>query len=1089
MSTSNGSPDVPRPAIDPTQIVSMALNLSESRRRHLSAGQLLAPPAAVNRRSTSAGLPGMVPMHGSSQGYGAGGSLRQHMQQQRRISRNMSPGSGARTSNSSRHVSSAGSTLVDANAGLEYQFSDATLARAEKARTYLELSVEYRRLLQHLPPLKPNSSASGNTSFSTSSAPGTTGVSLSRTPSHAGNQHNLGRSYNPLQFIRNRKVRRRERKPLNPDIDEFADTVAVKDWVGAVEVESRHPSYRQDDRALLPPFDEQLPEQRHAADSTNKAKPPRLDWIMHPSELLADAYWVEQDGNKGLIENRNGARIFPTLHSPTQYRPRSSTEQARDTKHNRTNTFDSVSTVPQSIRDTDDEAEGTDRGRKRRHLLPHKRTDSESKHKHRRPWHISRARSRSSSGLSSSENESKTESTAKVKKTGLRPDGGPLARHLSDLLEKESQEESITSPSVGSPDTPDKWGNGHKLLKRGLIGSEDTNVEDQPNGHPLRAGTVRRMPAESLQRGRGKDSEEPRSSFEDLETEPNSPVTGNFMPGIGIDLTPPTSRKSSPTRKDGKSRLAALRSDMSFKSHKSDKDKQDSAYAASDSQSRNTSGEQQQQSSTRSSLDRNRTPTKQQLASRKTDESFGSTKADRKAGHPNSSVARFFKGGRLGGMVRDGGSKMSEFIFKKDSPDESTAEATATDTDDLSDADVIDELRKKRPSAPTRSTTASSVAGTEPSRGRPKYHLNNLPSFKPAHMQRDDSRDHSPGSTTSDPITAQQQALRQRGRSPRLDRLMPPRLEITNTDPDSGRSRSSSVTQGKHHSSGDTSRSRSPSRTRTRINTFLARPGGAGRAGLPYTPLATATSRGRSYSRPAHEGKRHWSISDPKANPLSRTQSKQEIEVSLVESSKTELNRIKALLMCTGIKARGLALRAESIPPEPTLFLANAAKAAGIQNFRRVKIREEHVLAAKILCKGLENETSALQSAVHSFQAQKIKTLHERLEALRLTVAGNNDDKPGLSKTVHDIADDADDFTAQLTNKYPLEIKGLVDRIDGMMRVRRRRLRWLRRAGWASLEWIVLGVMWWVWLVVVVIRTVGRVFWAIGRGVRWVLWI
>ena len=79
---------------DPAQIVNLALNLSESRRRNISGGSMLMPrEASGGRRNTSAGQPTLgIP-------YGAGGgNLRQHMREQRRISRNISPRSG----NSSR---------------------------------------------------------------------------------------------------------------------------------------------------------------------------------------------------------------------------------------------------------------------------------------------------------------------------------------------------------------------------------------------------------------------------------------------------------------------------------------------------------------------------------------------------------------------------------------------------------------------------------------------------------------------------------------------------------------------------------------------------------------------------------------------------------------------------------------------------------------------------------------------------------------------------------------------------------------------------------------------------------------------------
>lgn len=131
--------------VDSTQIVNLALNLSESRR-------------SAARRSVS----GTTPPLGSSfkEGF-AGGSLRQHIQQQRRSSRTASPKaarseralSGSFRSIASPKPQSPGSSpFNDQNdEDYRYHFSPSTLARAEKAKNYIGLIVEYHRLLQYVP--------------------------------------------------------------------------------------------------------------------------------------------------------------------------------------------------------------------------------------------------------------------------------------------------------------------------------------------------------------------------------------------------------------------------------------------------------------------------------------------------------------------------------------------------------------------------------------------------------------------------------------------------------------------------------------------------------------------------------------------------------------------------------------------------------------------------------------------------------------------------------------------------------------------------------------------------------------------------
>ena len=95
-----------------------------------------------------------------------------------------------------------------------HTFSPATLARAEKARKYFELAHEHRRLLEHLPPLKPDSSAPGNYMFETVSSPGSAFPEITRVPSGAKIKHALGREYNPIQSLRNRRIRIREKRPF-----------------------------------------------------------------------------------------------------------------------------------------------------------------------------------------------------------------------------------------------------------------------------------------------------------------------------------------------------------------------------------------------------------------------------------------------------------------------------------------------------------------------------------------------------------------------------------------------------------------------------------------------------------------------------------------------------------------------------------------------------------------------------------------------------------------------------------------------------------------------------------------------------------
>ena len=112
----------------------------------------------------------------------------------------------------------------DLDAALDFadQVSPATAARVEKAKIYFELAHEHRRLLSHLPPLR---------------RPGT--------PAPTTGPEALQKAYNPLQYVRNRKLRIWEKTPINSESEGWHDVQKVKAWVDAVtssHTETQHDS-------------------------------------------------------------------------------------------------------------------------------------------------------------------------------------------------------------------------------------------------------------------------------------------------------------------------------------------------------------------------------------------------------------------------------------------------------------------------------------------------------------------------------------------------------------------------------------------------------------------------------------------------------------------------------------------------------------------------------------------------------------------------------------------------------------------------------------------------------------------------------
>lgn len=123
------------------------------------------------------------------------------------------------------------------------------------------------------------------------------------------------------------------------------------------------------------------------------------------------------------------------------------------------------------------------------------------------------------------------------------------------------------------------------------------------------------------------------------------------------------------------------------------------------------------------------------------------------------------------------------------------------------------------------------------------------------------------------------------------------------------------------------------------------------------------------------------------------------------------------------------------------------------------------------------------QSSADHFTGKTSLDMQNRIWNVRTRVA---DDLSGLTRRA---ADEADETSKDLALDQPLRVKHVVDIIEKMLRKRRRRFRWVRRGLWLTVEWLLVGLMWYVWFVVMILR----VFFGVGRGflagVKWLLWL
>ena len=1088
---------------DPTHIINLALNLSESRRRQSSFGRVSSGDPIGSRRITSNGsfrYPSS-PVIGSG-----GGNLKQQLQQRRRISRNASPkldnfprdGNTSPSERSwheqdnSRETPTTPTLNFDIVDDLSFNPSDATLLRAERAQQALELFYEYRRVLQYLPKL-PNPKSRPNTARGL-------GKKIFDTPEM------LGRSYNPLQYIRNRKVRRNKRQNLHGEACGWKDVVNVRSWVDAVADEREEKISRVDNKYPLPPFGFQgepvldgpsLPSSVRNSQGPTPAEPPRprVDWITTPWDMLADAYWLHQDDHKYLIEDRDGDKIYIPKRSSVDPVSRISQDLTypsvrRSQSIPRPN--DESSKTNASVAEVDDE-QSRERGRKRHQFrssitsLPDHGGSQDRKS--RWPRNLIRSRSSSSSEESTQGSLTRQQRYGSTQESRERQESAVLERQVMELLAKEAENldwqnaEDVKKNSLPGKTTGDVVLDS---MNDGTVYPNVTKAEVTNSAAPHHHQSPHSRASLELPKPQGHDR---HSAVDDIDsTAPNSPVTNEHVPSIAINLSPPGSRSSSVTR------IPSLynRTKKGIQSEANptggiDLGQENVSSADWNHNDTHDVAPQSAEAMTNSSPSDG-------FLSPKTAEGFGrilrhrhsESKSTRASKDPESRFRGFLKGGRLAELVGTEVSRVGDIFWRKDSTKQSSAVASpaSSHTSDVSDTDDDAPASKMMQSSRNRIRRTNA---DEEDNGRssqkpvtqdlPKYHLNNLPSFRSPFRRDDDPTASSKG---EDHILRQQIALRGRGRPSRLNDLAPPNLDMRGLSS----SRSPPISRVQTHET-DTSaynsrrNSANPSESgpdeqdiqRSRVKGLPARLGAGGPTSIPMTGLASLdVRRSPSKHRLSIGNKSQWSISDRAVSPAKGVVTRRDII------------RTRALLLSSGIKAQEIARRAHETPDYQPPMIQDLERCMKT-TLPYVPRSQRHVLAARCFVKNISETNVQIRSAMDSFSNETAPALHDRIKALDQFISAD------LTPMVRAAADDADALSMELASSYRLSVKRLNDSIDFIVRRKRRRFRWVRRSGWTMLEWLLLGVMWCVWLVVVVVRLVRAVMRGVYKGLRWVLWL
>jgi hypothetical protein len=1085
--------------VDSAQIVNLALNLSESRRN-------------AARRNISTPLPPLSQTFG--EGF-AGGSLRQHLQQQRRVSRNVSPkpDRGERAMTASPRVAPGQKIQSPLQAsfdsaqegGYQYHFSASTLARAEKAKNAIELMAQYRRLLQYVPPLKSQLEKGTSDAGTASGSPTSSGPASRVVSETATAPRSLGREYNPLQYIRNRKVRARNAKAIDGEAQGFGDLDKVSTWVEQVSKEASSEEYQAADCLFMPSFSKaadiaaspHTPPQSSAGKgqaSAPKVKRPRIDWVTNPADMIADVFWLEQDDNKKIIEDRHGQRVFPKsaeLRRPMSRRSeepelqQSPRPAIRKEASNLDLRIDTQLPKFKSIREDSERYSDTATSRAKQKLRD-VRDATRIHHGNNGSIHDRRQFINSLSRSDSESSDSDAPRRLRRKRSGTAESGDRrtdiLAKQMEEMLAKEARENEWSRPKEVDGRRTDESVDSRKAVPKNGPERQKTFSPSHSRSGSI-VNNLGRSKRDSLRNGTssGRASLEvpghrSRPSLDDLDsTAPNSPETkatklaSLFIPSIGMDLSSPRGRNTSPTRTP----LSRVKSKIrpAFRDHS--RDRSHSRVGIEETPASEPlipSKEHTHESpSTAERPKRSASPVKK-ITSRRTDESQKAVKKQGSLGRTKteeSGIRGLFKGNR------NPVARVSDLLWKTKEPSAGHGTSSGFSTDD-SDVEDVKGVQIKVEKTSADSSTAvdeddidSTLAGQE----KPSY-LSDMPSFISPFERRG-----RPTRTQSDNIRldAEHEAREERRKASRAQLLEPtPRIDVHNASPTSSPDMGLADRFTRDSSISDIESRRDSfapgvQGADARLNAILGLPGKR-RNALPITGLSNleTTHDNQSLGR-----QRQWSISD------------RGVSLHRGPMTKREIARIRALLLSSGIKAKEIFRRAAelkdlsttdeplykditSLAPDPTPLVPKS---------------QQHILAARILSNDIQLSFRMWQSSADAFINTSISSLVTNIENLQSKLSEN------LSPMTRRAGDEADEVSKDLVTSQTLQVKRVTDKIDKMTRRRRRRFRWLRRGGWVMVEWALVGVMWYVWFMVVL----ARVVMGVGRGVvgslRWLFWL
>ncbi len=1084
---------------DPGQIVNMALSLSEARRRQASIkryvsndqyGRRIISTASSNshraRVPSGSNAPYLTPPRPASASVSANGIAETNIvdrQKQRE-----------------QHSSPSEAMEIDSPSILdEPEISEATAARVERARTYFELAYEHRRLLSHLPP-----------------------VHRPRAVAEPIDPDSLTRAYNPLQYIRNRKLRIWDKSTINAEAEGWHDVDNVRSWVDTVTETHHEPRNDAFEIVRLPHLShsESHPDEseqegsksRPSTQPTEQPKPrrPRSDWVTNPGDMLADCFWMEQGMNKIKIRDRDNNQMYPPdthfrfsgwrnrtpLDVPANLQQPTPPPEEDDDFGEELPLHSPAPELPtfkSAHRTFGGAANGKKRGK-----IKNSVTGMEENGNRRKGLRLfmddssTESGSDRSPGASGSEKQRGRKRLARKRQQNYNSSGSP-GEPLGTSNAKDNFFSRTLSPSPKSQ--PSSAPNSNRAsLDQPRFGrwKRDSATGNTPLNRSQNRAEYRR-PDSSTKFPSFRDR--PRSSVEYDSTAPNSPVAA-VWPSIAINLeSPPQSRSPSPSKK--KSSILNPFRDKSYGKHdKVDatdfadlsqaglrqpgaEDKQLSDYSSTASRGTSPMTRGQSPLSKRVSLPTQSDPVPTPGNHRDSTASRVSTRSTAPS-NEHSKIRGMFKGGRIAELVGNEVTRVGGFIWKRDPPsgyrrgsNDTVSTLSHGESENEDGGHANGHVYETPPRPRVRSRRASTISSknesltspvsskSPPSGERPKYNNPNLPSFTSPFERDKDTQDRkqqgllSPTTSSEDRDHISRLAAEHRSasRSPRMDKLAPPKLDTGRATSPTGVDRKSSYGFG---AGLDLARSRDAS---DKYNSVISEVGPGYNRGMTASGLTRASK---------------MSIA-PQAEALQQV-------------ARRDIERATALLLCSAVKAKEIGRRADMPRKQTPKYLSETMALDGSDHHHvdlsLVSRREEHVVAARIIMSRLSTQAQAFDERMRRFSSATAPALHTQLQRLEDLVDNKMTPRVRLS------ADEAGELSMKLSTTSTMAVKGLNDTLDGAFRRRRRGpIRWVRRLWYASIEYTVVGLLWAIWAVVSLIRIVLAVFRGTKKTARWLLWI